>query len=169
MKKIETEVKLIIEKPPISLVKSMDGYTESEILQIYLKSNELTHRVRRREYLGGEVEYTENTKRRISTLSSVETEREITVDEFNLLKENIEPGTHPIQKTRRTFSYHGHTIELDYYEEWKRTCIMEIELDAESEKFEYPEWIKIIIDATGKREYSNHSMARAFPKELPIA
>ncbi len=166
MKNIETEIKLIIEKPDDALIKAMPGYTESEIIQIYIGSPDSTHRVRRREYSDGRVEYTENRKRRISKMSAVEEEREIGEDEFHRLAENIENGTSPVIKTRKTFSYGDRTVEIDYYPAWQRTCILEVELPSESDMPHLPENIRVLADVTGDRKYSNHSMAYEFPKEI---
>lgn len=163
---IETECKLIIEKPNPDTVRSMEDYTESRITQIYLKSENTTHRVRRREYSDGRVVYTENKKVRISRMSSTEYEREISEEEYTALAQNIEIGAAPLFKTRRTFTYEDKTVELDYYDQWEKTCIMEIELLCESETVEFPPFIKVLRDVTGKREYSNHSMAHAFPEEI---
>ena len=164
--KIETEYKFIIEKPDIETVKSMTDYTESKITQIYLGSEGTTHRVRRREYSNGEISYTENKKVRISKMSSTEFEREISAAEFESLSGNIEKGSAALKKTRRTFDYRGKTFELDYYDGWKNTCIMEVELESEDEKFEIPQFIKILLDVTGNKLYSNHSMAHSFPSEI---
>ena len=163
---IETECKLIIEKPNPDTVRSMEDYTESRITQIYLKSENTTHRVRRREYSDGRVVYTENKKVRISRMSSTEYEREISEEEYTALAQNIEIGAAPLFKTRRTFTYEDKTVELDYYDQWEKTCVMEIELLCESETVEFPPFIKVLCDVTGKREYSNHSMAHAFPEEI---
>ena len=169
MKGIETEIKLIIEKPADELTECLDGYTESEILQIYIGSREVTHRVRRRVYKDGRTEYTENKKKRISSMSSIEEEREISESEFESLAQDIENGTSAVRKTRKTFLYGGHTVELDFYPNWKRTCILEIELDSESETPALPEWIRVVADVTGQKQYSNHSMAYSFPAERDIA
>ena len=166
MKQIETEVKYVIEKPSVVMLSEMSGYSESEIEQIYIEDSSLTHRVRSRRFSDGKVEYTENTKKRISQLSSIECEREISESEYALLSKEIEPGTSPLYKTRRSFEYHGKVFELDFYPNWQRSCIMEIELDSEGESIDLPPFIKVILDVTGKKEYSNHSMAYSFPKEI---
>lgn len=163
---IETEYKFIIEKPDEGLIRSMPDYTESRITQIYLASENTTHRVRRREYTDGKIVYTENKKVRISKMSSTEFEREISEDEYTNLSSGIEEGAAPLFKTRRTFSYRGKTFELDYYERWKKTCIMEIELEREDEQIDFPPFIKILRDVTGNKSYSNHSMAHIFPEEI---
>lgn len=165
MKKIETERKYIIEKPDINNIMSSRGFTSSEITQIYLSDSEKTHRIRKRVFSDGTVEYTENTKMRISLMSSVESEREISENEFLKLSEGIEAGSHPIKKTRLTFEYMSKIFEIDIYPEWKKTCILEVELQGEGEDIDFPNFIKIISDVTGKREYSNHRMAFEFPNE----
>lgn len=163
---IETEYKFIIEKPDERILRGAENYTESRIVQIYLASQGTTHRVRRREYADGRVSYTENKKVRISKMSSTEYEREITESEYAELSKNIEAGAAPLLKTRRTFYYAGKTLELDYYDAWERTCIMEIELGSEDERVELPDFIRVIKDVTGERAYSNHSMAHSFPEEI---
>ena len=165
MSHIETERKLIIMKPSEKELFAQQDYTESRILQIYLENPALTHRVRRREYSDGRVEYTENKKKRINALSAIEEEREISEDEFNSLALNIEKGASPLKKTRRTFYINGFVYELDYYDEWEKTCIMEVELPSESEELIIPSFITVLKDVTGDKKYSNHSMAHTFPKE----
>ena len=74
---LEIEKKYIIKKPSIDDLRSYPGFTESEILQIYIQGGEgETHRVRRR-IKGGVTVYTETIKRRVDKMSSTETEGEI--------------------------------------------------------------------------------------------
>ena len=163
---IETERKLVIAMPDIEKMKKEEGYTESLIEQIYLSDPDLTRRVRKREYSSGRREYTENTKMRISKMSSIENEREITEDEYLRLSLKIEDGAKPLLKTRITFFYDGKTVEIDVYPNWKRTAILEVELEREDEEIALPGYITVIKEVTGDRAYSNHSMAHAFPSEL---
>ena len=165
MKKIETERKFIIQIPDAVALAAQADYTESEITQIYLEDEECTHRIRKRCY-GSVTEFTENTKRRISTLSCIENERTIDEAEFLLLSKKIQHGTAPLFKTRRTFSYDGKTVELDFYPQWQKSCVMEIELESERAELKLPDFIKIVREVTGERAYSNHSMAHKFPCEL---
>ena len=166
MNKIETEKKYIIRKPSYKTVSEQKAFTESEILQIYLESEFVTHRVRRRKFSYGKTEYTENKKVRITPMSSEEYEREISEEEFYSLAKNIEKGASELHKIRLTFEWRGKTFEIDLYEPWKKTCIMEIELECEDEKIVMPPFIEVLSDVTGKREYSNHSMAHKFPEEI---
>jgi len=166
MSHIETERKLVISIPDIHDLTACDSYTESEILQIYLENSAVTHRVRRREYSDGHVEYTENKKKRISSASAIEEERCITKEEFDLLSKNIEKGASALRKIRRTFKLGDFVYELDYYDAWKKTCIMEVELPSEDTELIIPRFITVLRDVTGEKRYSNHSMAHTFPEEL---
>lgn len=165
---IEIERKYIIELPDIELIKGSESFSESRILQIYINSEPfVTHRIRRREF-SDRVVYTETKKRRIDKMSAEEEEREITENEFNLLRGNIKQGTKPLNKTRYTFYYQGQLFEIDLYPAWKRSCILETELSSRDESVEFPGFIRVAREVTGNPAYSNAAMARAFPKELSI-
>jgi CYTH domain-containing protein len=163
---IETERKLIIMTPDEEILRKEKSFTKSEITQIYLEDPIATHRVRKRIYEDGRAELTENKKVRISKMSSIEDEREITEGEFLSLAEKIEEGAHPLRKTRRTFEYLGRVVEIDSYSEWISTSVLEVELESEEEELRLPEYIRVIADVTGVKKYSNHSMAHNFPEEL---
>ncbi len=163
--KIETERKFIIKKPRADILSELKSYTESEIVQTYLNSRVATHRVRKRSYPSGEVIYTENKKVRISVLSSEEYEREITEGEYLSLLENKERGSVSLMKKRVTFEHLGKTFEVDIYPAWEDTCILEVELESESEKIEMPSFIEVLTEVTGNKDYSNHRMSHAFPPE----
>ena len=163
---IETERKYVILKPDINVLATFPDFTESYITQTYLSSEaEVTRRVRRR-VSAGKMVYTETVKRRISPSSALESEREIGESEYFELTKKIKGGTVPIEKIRYTFSYSGKLFEVDFYPEWIKSCIMEIELKSEDEEIGIPTFIKIIREVTGRREYSNASMSHIFPTEL---
>ena len=84
---IETEKKYVIEMPDLLFLSTLEGYTKSEIEQIYLNTEGVTHRIRRRTKDGFTV-YTETKKRRISQMSVVETENEIDELKYNELFES---------------------------------------------------------------------------------
>ena len=162
---IEIERKYIVRKPNESEISLADGYSRSEILQIYLNSPPgVTHRIRMRKFDNG-TSYTETVKRRIDRISAYEDEHEISEEEFKLLRKNKKQRTRPVNKVRHTFSYLGKTFELDVYPHWRRTCIMEVELSDRSEPVALPPFIRVIKEVTGDKCYSNASMSREFPKE----
>ncbi len=163
---IEIERKYVIAMPDVDMMRAEDGYTSSDIVQIYLESApHVTHRVRSRT-MNGITKYTETKKVRISGMSAYEDEREIVENEFSELRKTIAPGTSPVIKTRHTFLYHGQLFEVDIYPNWKSTAIMETELPSEDTKTDMPPFIRIIKEVTGIKAYSNASMSRAFPDEL---
>lgn len=165
---IEIERKYIIRKPRIEALRSMDGYYSSEILQIYLTSNlGVTHRIRAKS-VDGKTVYTETKKIRIDEMSAYEDEKEICVSDFQRLSHNIMVGTRGISKIRHTFNYLNQKFEIDVYPEWKSTCIMETELQSRNAEVEFPDFVEIIEEVTGKKAYSNASMSKSFPQEKEI-
>lgn len=162
---IEIERKYIIKKPSIALMKEAGDYTASEILQIYLNSSEgVTRRVRSRSSEGKTV-YTETTKIRLDKISAIEKEREISADEFSELIKDMREGSKPIKKVRHTFKYGGQLFEIDVYPEWKNTAIMETELRERGVSVSMPEFIEIVREVSGVKEYSNSAMSAVFPTE----
>ena len=102
---IETERKYLIETPDFSHLADMDGYSSKSFAQTYLSAPKgVTRRVRRSESEEG-VTYIYNEKRRISPISCIEDEHEITKEEYDSLLHEKEPCTETVFKTRRTFLY----------------------------------------------------------------
>ena len=166
MKQIEIERKYIIAKPAASDYESVSDYSSSRIEQIYLPSErDETLRIRKREYKN-RTEYVKTHKKRIDTISCIECEDEISREEYEALSGGILRGTRPIVKIRHTFSYGGQLFEIDEYPEWERSCIMETELKDREDAPSFPDFIRVIKEVSGERDYSNASMSRAFPKEL---
>ncbi len=163
---VEIERKYVIKLPQRAVLACLDGYSESEILQIYLKGAPgLTHRVRRRTEVGVSV-FTETKKRRIDKMSSFEDECEIDEQRFSELAKEQREGSMPILKRRITFIYEERLFEIDIYPSWTKSCIMEIELSTREEEIIFPPFIEIIADVTGEKAYSNSSMSQKFPDEL---
>ena len=162
---IEIERKFIIEMPDIEKLKTVCGYTASDIEQIYLISDrDVTRRIRRRK-TDGITRYYETVKRRIDALSAIEDEGEITEGEYLLRKSEIAPDTHPIIKCRHTFPYGEHLFEIDVYPEWQAHAILEVELPSREAELHLPDFIKVVREVTGIKAYSNASMSRSFPPE----
>jgi CYTH domain-containing protein len=164
-KGIEIERKYIIHMPNTEDLSSFRGYTKSNIIQTYLKTDDgSTLRVRRREYKNGTV-FTETRKIRIDSISVQELEREISSEEYENLLSLAREDSKPVCKTRHTFEYMGHTVEIDVYPQWQSFAIMEVELECADESIEFPSLIRIFAEVTGERAYSNAAMAEAFPPE----
>ena len=162
---LEIERKYIIKMPNLAELELQNGYSKSDILQIYLPSSVgETHRIRRRDY-GDRVVCTETRKIRIDKLSSTEIEGEIDLATFDKMASEPLAGTQPILKTRHTFLYLSQLFEIDVYPQWQNTAIMETELDSGDRVVEIPSFINIIREVTGNKAYSNAGMSRAFPTE----
>ena len=162
---LEIERKYIIEMPDVAILLKEEKYSSSEILQIYLPSEQgMTHRIRRRIFQD-RTQYTETVKLRVDKMSSEEREGELSAEQFTHLSINIKEGTRPLNKTRHTFLYLGQLFEIDIYPEWHHTAIMETELSSRETQVKMPEFIRIIKEVTGDKAYSNASMSREFPKE----
>lgn len=152
--------------PDADILKGMEGYSESEIVQIYLRSApSVTRRIRKRKY-AGKVTYTETEKRRVDAMSSLEREEEISAERFDALALERREGSEPVIKRRITFSFEGQLFEVDIYPQWHRSCIMELELPSRETEIRWPPFITLVADVTGKKEYSNSSMSARFPDEL---
>lgn len=165
---VEIERKYIIAKPNTFDMQAMGDYTSSDIVQIYLKSTPaVTRRIRSRAYSDSTV-YTETVKVRIDAISANESEREITAEQFFELSREIADGSRPLRKTRHTFSYGNHTVEIDVYPEWENTAVLEVELRGRDELVILPDFIEIIKEVTGDKRYSNAQMSRAFPEEAHL-
>ena len=163
---VEIERKYIIKMPDESLLRQQINHTESDIIQIYLLSEQNeTRRIRRRKY-GDRILCTETKKIRIDEMSATEIEREISEDEFSTLSLTIKEGTIPVQKVRHAFLYDNQLFEIDIYPQWKSTAIMETELDNREKIVKMPSFIEIVSEVTGEGSYSNAAMSKKMPKEL---
>ena len=163
---VEIERKYIIEKPWGEYISTLEGYTSSYIIQTYLvSSGTSSERVRRREF-DGKVVFTHTRKVRLDGMSAMEDECEITQEEYEELLKRMDTALKPIEKIRYTFNHDGKVYEIDVYPEWERTAVMEVELSDRFESVNIPSFIKVVKEVTGDRRYSNHAMAKAFPKEV---
>ena len=157
---VEIERKYLIEYPDITYLESLPNCTRTEIIQTYLHAPEGEEiRVRQR---GADGNYTYYHTRKIKkgTMKRIELEKRITKDEYlNLLME-ADIGYRQIRKSRYCIVYKNRYFEIDVYPYWNDKAVMEIELLYEDETVEFPDFVKIIKDVTGQKEYSNKTLAK---------
>ncbi len=160
---IETEKKFLIKYPPSELFERLE---KSEIEQIYIVSDGDYdgERVRKRRYRDRTV-YTRTGKRRLTAMSAVEDEREISRQEYERLSLSSEAGSSPIIKTRYVLPYRGYDFEIDVYGFWSDRAVMEVELPSEDAEYELPPEIGIIRDVTDDVRYKNHALSRSVPTD----
>ena len=154
----EIERKYIVRMPDVPLPG-----TESvtDITQVYLLTDDgSSERVRTR---GGK--YTHNRKVPVTEIRNVETEEEISREEYEALLERRDPACAVIEKVRHVFEYEGQNFELDVFPFWKKQAMMEIELKNEDVPVNMPPFITVIREVTEDRRYKNHYMAKYIPAE----
>ncbi len=92
-------------------------------------------------------------------ITKFEIEEEITADVYEQLSHDIVLKSRPIRKTRHCFDFKGQLLELDIYEFWKDKATVEVELGSEQQTVILPDFIEVIADVTGNRNYSNYSLS----------
>ena len=155
---LEIERKFLIRYPDLSVLEQFCS-RKALICQTYLVSkDQCSRRIRRREY-GGRIEYWYNEKQKLTDMTRIERERQITEEEYlELLKEAI-PGSGTIRKTRYDLPYGDLCFEVDVFPEWNDRAFAEVELDNESQGFTVPDCLAIIKEVTADKRYTNKSLA----------
>ena len=162
---IETERKFLIYYPDIKTLTETFFADKKEIVQTYLNSEKgSTSRVRKVISEKG-TRYIRTEKRRISFMSAFEDESEISLEEYEKLLLDANKELKPIFKTRYSFPYKEHVIEIDVYPFWDDRAVLEIEMKDESEKIEIPQFIKAIKEVTEDKRYKNVNLARSIPND----
>lgn len=114
------------------------AFAQNRIAQGYLSS--VPERAVRVRIKGNQGFLTIKGKSNDSNLSRFEWEKEITVEEANLLLKLCETGI--IEKTRFEVKMGNHIFEIDeFYGENQGLVLAEIELKSEDEAFEKPSWL----------------------------
>lgn len=128
--------------------------SENRITQGYINSNpERTVRIR----IKGKMGYlTIKGKTNETGMSRLEWEKEITLEEANLLLPLCETGV--IDKTRYNIASGNHIYEVDvFHGDNEGLIIAEIELTAENETFIKPEWLG--DEVTNDNKYYNSCLS----------
>ena len=155
---MEIERRYLIRRPDEAALAARPGCAYTDISQTYLRAAEgTTERVRRRGQ-DGQWRYSHTIKRRVSLMSHIEDEREISPDEYARLLRRADPA-------RRTLPWEGHVFEIDVYPFWKHQAIMEVELKDEGEAAPLPPDVTVLRELTGDRVYSNAALALSVPCE----
>lgn len=154
----ETERKFLIEYPDISWLESLENCKKVEITQTYLKSDSDEVRVRKRGWDGHFV-YFITSKRSITPIKRVETERRLSEAEYLRLLRDADPQKAPLHKTRYCLTYRNQYFEIDVYPFWQDRAIVELELCDESAPIYFPDELKIIKEVTDDPKYKNSNLA----------
>lgn len=160
----ETERKFLIHFPDIAFLESLCDCRKTDMVQTYLLCGNGSMRVRKASEKGT-VKYIRNIKKRISDMSHLEDEREVSEEAYEELLLCRDPERSDIVKTRFSFPYLGHIMEIDVYPFWSDRAVLEVELGSEDEQFEIPAFLKIIKEVTSDKRYSNKALSKRIVHE----
>ena len=160
----EIERKFLIEYPDIEWLSSLPNCEKVEIIQTYLKVNEMEEvRVRQRGSQGHYIYY-QTRKRKVNDYKRIESERRISKDEYLNLIMNADTSLGRIRKDRYCLTYNNQSFQIDVYPFWKDKAIAEIELQHVDDQIDFPKELSVIKEVTGDPDYRNASLARRRPE-----
>ncbi|MBQ4354772.1 MAG: hypothetical protein IJC71_07740 [Clostridia bacterium] len=162
---IETERKFLIERPTENLLRAQPGIRILDMVQTYLMPDGNTERRVRRITENGADSciYTEKRPVDGSKISRYEDERTVSEEEYRRLTADC---ISELTKTRFSFPYGGHTVEIDIYpydiggDALEGKAVLEVELSSPDEAFDLPRFITVLRELTGTREFSNKALAK---------
>ena len=160
---IETERKFLIRIPSVSEMERQKDFRIRKIIQTYLQSENKKNARVREIVENGNHTYIKTVKERISTLSCFEDESVISFEEYENLLLKADTEKQSIHKTRYSFEYCEHILEIDIYEFWDDRATLEIELASEDEEFAIPSFIKVIKEISEDGRYKNTNLAKNVP------
>ena len=159
----EIERKFLIRMPDVDWLKTVAE--ASQIVQIYLKSEEnCSERVRARTANGRTV-YTHTKKTHVSSIRRIELEHEVDRESYEQLLRRADPQRRPIEKTRYCLAKNGLLYEIDIFPFWTRQAFLEIELQDENQPIQWPEEFISIREVTDDKRYTNAALALEIPEE----
>lgn len=160
---LEIERKFLIRYPDLQVLERLCS-KKLVISQTYLYSEpELTRRIRKSETVcetGTETICWYTEKERITAVTRIERERQITENEYDALMKEADPGAQTIRKTRYNLPCKDLCFEVDVFPEWTDRAYCEVELQDEACVFEFPECLEVIKEVTDDCRYTNASLAR---------
>ncbi len=157
---LEIERKFLIEYPETDFLGKLPNCRMVEISQTYM-TDPSGDRVRlRRRGLDGEYAYFLTQKKNITDVKRIEIERRLDEAEYGeLLRDGQEKKS--LTKDRYCLMYEGQYFEIDVFPFWNDVALMEIELTDENEEVFFPDFVRIIREVTGEKEYNNSYLAKA--------
>ncbi len=160
---IETERKFLIRIPSLTKMQNGENFRIREITQTYLDREGKKNARVRAIVENGKTTYIKTVKERISQLSCLEEENEISKEEYEKLLLCADKEKNSIHKTRYSFEYGKHTLEIDVYEFWNDRATLEIELESEDEGFSIPSFVEVIKEISTDGKYKNTNLAKNVP------
>lgn len=162
---LEIERKFLIALPDETLLGEK-CVRRLDIAQVYLRpGTDGANRRIRRTRCGAEERFSYTEKTRLTAVTRIECEREITAAEFSALLAEREETLRTIEKTRYVVPFEGHALEIDVFPFWNDRAFCECELQSEDEPLALPGWLHVYREVTDDPRYTNRALARAVPDE----
>lgn len=159
---LEIEKKFLIRMPDLKWIVKNTDVQVAKIAQTYLglKKDGFGERVRKMT-INNVTKYYHTSKKSLSNMTRIEIENEISREKYyEYMSRKNKRGT--LHKIRYIINMNNLKYEIDVYPFWEETAILEIELEHEKQKYTIPDFIEIIGDVTGNRDYSNSSLVSKF-------
>jgi CYTH domain-containing protein len=87
-------------------------------------------------------------------------EKQISLKDYNRLKQEKKEGTHSLKRKRVKFIYNGTYFEIDIYPFWDNKAILKLERSSENnDNITLPKEIKVLEDITNNTEYKQKNLA----------
>lgn len=160
-KTFEIERKFLIRMPNVLELTENKDCKKVDIMQTYLKDKTRVRKVS----ASGKTVYIKTVKHKISDITRIEEEWEITKEEYENLLKISDKDRKTIIKTRYKYPYKNKVFEIDIFPFWQDRAFLEIELEREDEEFLVPPFIEVIKEVTHLKEYRNFALAKEIPDE----
>lgn len=157
----EIERKFLIKMPSLSYLTENENCKRVDIIQTYLKDKT---RIRSQK-IDGKTVYIKTVKCKLSDITRIEEECEITKERYDKLLIDKDPDRNTIKKIRYKYPYKNKVFEIDIFPFWEDRAFLEIELEREDEQFSIPPFLEIIKEVTAYPEYRNFALAKQIPIE----
>lgn len=158
---IESERKYLVRMPDLDVIKEKYTAVKSEIVQVYLKSDNSNEevRIRQRGEKGSYTYYLTKKIRRDDT-SRYEIEEKISKDRYLSLLMEADTSKNIVRKTRYCFMYENQYFELDVYPFADDKAILEIELTDNTKEVKLPKEIFVVKEVTEDDKFKNSNIAK---------
>lgn len=162
---LEIERKFLIRRPAEQVLER-ESVRRIDIEQVYLARRQKgeSRRIRQSRW-DGETHYYYNEKVRLSPITRIERETEITGEEYAALCREADPARQTIRKTRWLVPAGELTLEVDVFPFWENQAFCEAELEREDQPVALPDWMELIREVTADEHYTNNAMAKHIPPE----
>lgn len=152
---IEPERKYIVE-----ITDDIPNCVVSIITHTYLMSDPDSEISLRKRETNGKFVYLLNTKVTQSDGEVIETERNITRNQYMSMLRQADHNRIAIEKVRRNFSWGGRYFKLDsYIQPANQLNILQIEGSSDHDSAAFPPFLTFVKDITGDSQYSNDSLS----------